>query len=175
MCPQTRQIDQCLIKFTVTMRSYCLKLSDRDEGPFSEEQVSQLFADGRADRNTPCRLGNDGTWKTIDDYLPMLKYGTQLPNPTSPVVRSEDPSVYGVRSAAAPPALPQTKGLVDARVSVVDFDLPFGSILKLMFTWMAAAFVVVCCFIPALIFLVFVVMAIFGSLLGGMFSALRHP
>lgn len=61
------------------------------------------------------------------------------------------------------------------RVSVVDFDLPFGSILKLMFKWMAAAFLVACCFVPVVMLLIFVVMTIFGSLLGHLFSALPRP
>ena len=57
----------------------------------------------------------------------------------------------------------------------MDIDLPFVSILKLMFKWMAAAFLVFCCFIPALVFLLFIVMAIFGSLLGHMFSGFQNP
>ena len=31
------------------MHSYSLRLSDRAEGPYSEAQVSQLFADGTVD------------------------------------------------------------------------------------------------------------------------------
>jgi hypothetical protein len=61
------------------MRSYFLKLSDREEGPYSDSQVAQMFADGRVNRYTPCRKVEDTAWKTIDDYLPTLKYGTQLP------------------------------------------------------------------------------------------------
>ena len=61
------------------MQSYSLRISDRAEGPYSETQISQLYADGRIDRHTPCRLATGGDWKTIDDFLPMLKYGTQLP------------------------------------------------------------------------------------------------
>ncbi len=156
------------------MKSYLLKLSDREEGPYPEEQVSQLFADGRVDRNTPCRVAPDGPWKTIDDILPMLKYGTQLPNPTpAPVVRSEEPPVYGAISI--PPRLPQGRVPADARVSIVDLDLPFGSILKLMFKWMGAALIVGLCFVPVFFLLFAIVMAIFGTLLGGLFSGLHHP
>ncbi len=155
------------------MKSYFLKLSDREAGPYPEEQVSQLFADGRIDRDTPCRVAPDGPWRTIDDVLPMLKYGTQLPNPTSSVVRSEEPAVYGYGSAA-PPRLPQDRSRAEMRVSVVDFDIPFGSILKLMFKWMAAGLLVSLCFIPVVMIVFFIIMAIFGSLLGGVFSGFPH-
>jgi hypothetical protein len=43
-----------------------------------------------------------------------------------------------------------------------------------MFKWMAAAFLVFCCFVPAIIVLLFVVMAIFGSLLGHLFSGFQR-
>ncbi len=162
------------------MQSYSLKLSDRTEGPYSEAQVSQLFADGRVDRHTPCRFATGGAWKTIDDFLPMLKYGTQLPAPTAPEppapsVRSEDPPPY----ASSPPLTSPLKIAPPVpesrRIALVDIDLPFVSILKLMFKWMAAAFLVFCCFIPAVIVLLFLVMAIFGSLLGHMFSGFQNP
>src|ERR671919_1795390 len=71
------------------MKSYLLRLFDREEGPYQETQIAQMFADGRIDRNTPCKPADHGEWKTIDDYLPMLKYGTQLPPPVS--VRSIPP------------------------------------------------------------------------------------
>ena len=103
----------------------------------------------------------------------MLKYGTQLPAPTPPVVRSEDSPPYGSRPP--PPPVPKGKVPADARVSVVDFDLPFGSILKLMFKWMAAAFLVLLCFVPLVMLVIFILMAIFGTLLGGLFSGLHHP
>jgi len=49
---------------------------------------------------------------------PMLKYKTQLPPPTE--------------IANAPP--PKSPPLWSSqRVSVVDFDIPFGSVLKIMF------------------------------------------
>lgn len=163
------------------MHSYFLKLSERAEGPYSEAQVSQLFADRQVDRNTPCRLAAGGDWKTIDDFLPMLKYGTQLPVPTNPEpsaprVSPEHSSVYGSSvPLAVPSAIPAQLPSESHRFTLVDIDLPFFSILKLMFKWMAAAFLVFCCFLPAVIFFVFVVMAIFGSLLGHMFSGFQNP
>lgn len=149
------------------MKSYLLKLSGREEGPYSESQIAQMFADQKVDRYTPCKPESGADWKTIDDYLPMLKYGTQLPAPTPP------PPV--------PPAIPQTAvpqvsaPALAQRISLVDIDLPFASILKLMFKWMAAAFIVGVCFIPAAIIVWLIMMALFAGLLGGALSSLHHP
>ena len=139
-------------------KSYLLKLSGREEGPYEESHVTQMFADGRIDRNTPCRPSEGGDWKTIDDYLPMLKYGTQLPPPT------EQPAV--------PPALPPF--LSSQRVSIVDFDIPFLSVLKIMFKWIAAAFIVFWCFLPAVIVVWLIAMTAFAGLISGAMSTLHH-
>src|SRR3954451_18355946 len=110
------------------MKSYLLNTTTGEQGPLTEEQIAQMFADRAVNRDTPCKVASGGDWKTIDDFMPMLKYGTQLPNPTAPaVVRSEDPAIY--RSSSTPPKLPKGKLPADARVSVVDLDLPFLSIL----------------------------------------------
>jgi len=87
------------------MKTYLIKFSNREEGPYDETQMAQMYADGRIDRNTPCKPVGDGDWKTIDDYLPMLKYGTQLPPPA--------------KVPAVPPTPPPVL-LSSQRVSVVD-------------------------------------------------------
>ena len=140
-------------------KSYLLKLSGREEGPYGEAQIAQMFADGRIDRNTPCKPTDRGDWKSVDDYLPMLKYGTQLPSPSE------------VRNM--PPELPPMS--VAQRVAVVDFDIPFWSVLKIMFKWMAAAFVVFCCFLPAIILVWLIIMGVFARLINGAMSSLHHP
>jgi GYF domain 2 len=132
------------------MKTYLVKFSNREEGPYAETQMAQMFADGRIDRNTPCKPANGGDWKTIDDYLPMLKYGTQLPSPS--------------RVVTPPPATPPPV-LFSQRVSVVDFDIPFWSVLKIMFKWMAAAFVVFCCFLPVIIVIWLILVALFAGIL----------
>ena len=141
------------------MKSFHLKIVDREEGPLSETQIAQMFADGRIDRNTPCKPADRGDWKTIDDYLPMLKYGTQLPPPV------EIPRV--------PPMPPPV--LLSQRVSVVDFDIPFWSVLKIMFKWTAAAFVVFCCFLPVIIVIWLILVAVFAGIINGVMSNLQHP
>jgi hypothetical protein len=141
------------------LRSFLLKIVDREEGPFTETEVAQSFADGRIDRNTPCKPADRGEWKTVDDYLPMLKYGTQLP----PAIKV--PPV----PPAPPPVISSSQ-----RVSVVDFDIPFGSVLKIMFKWMAAALVVFCCFLPVIFVLWLIVAAIFAALFNGVMSTFHH-
>jgi hypothetical protein len=144
------------------MKTYLVKLSDREEGPHDEAQMAQMFADGRIDRNTPCKPADGGDWKTIDDYLPMLKYGTQRPPPSTQV-------------PAVPPAPPPAWLSSSQRVSVVDFDIPFGSVLKIMFKWMAAGFVVFCCFLPVIFVIWLILAGAFAALFNGMMSSLHHP
>ncbi len=131
------------MKFPIPQKSYFLTLSGREEGPYSDAQVAQMFADQWVDRATPCRLAAGNDWKTIDDYLPILKYGTQLPPATPQQVH--------------PPPIPSAT-FAAQRVAVVDFDIPLGSLLKIMFKWMAAAFVVFCCFIPAILLIWVIIM-----------------
>lgn len=88
----------------------------------------------------------------------MLKYGTQLPPPTP------KPSV-----AVAAPTIAYT------RVALVDLDIPFLSILKMMFKWMAAAFVVFCCFLPFALAAWFIIFAAIASFFGHVVSPPHQP
>ena len=145
------------------MKRYLIKLSNSEEGPYDEAQMAQMFADGRIDRNTPCKPSDHGEWRTVDDYLPMLKYGTQLPPATKPPV--------------VPPATPPpiSSPLSAQRVSVVDFDIPFGSVLKILFKWMVAALIVGLCLMPVIFVLWLIVAAIFAALFSGAMSTFHHP
>ena len=143
------------------MRSFHLKIADHEEGPYAEAQIAQMFADRRIDRNTSCKRAEGGDWKTVDDYLPMLKYGTQLPSPSQ--ARSMSPQ---------PPPVPP---LTAQRISIVDFDIPFLSVLKIMFKWMAAAFIVGCCFLPVIFAIWLIVASLFAALISGAMSSLHHP
>jgi hypothetical protein len=142
------------------VKSFHLKIADREEGPCTETEVAQMFANGRIDRNTPCKPVDRGEWKTVDDYLPMLKYGTQLP-PAAKI--------------PVPPPPPPPDSSSSQRVSVIDFDIPFGSVLKIMFKWMAAALVVFCCFLPVIFVLWLIMAAIFAALFSGVMSTFHHP
>jgi hypothetical protein len=142
------------------VRSFLLKIADREEGPYGEAQIAQMFADRRIDRNTSCKPAMGGEWKSVDDYLPMLKYGTSLPAAT--------------KMPAVPP-IPPPVLLSSQRVAVVDFDIPFGSVLKIMFKWMAAGLVVFCCFLPVIFVLWLIVAAVFAALFSGAMSTFHHP
>ena len=155
-------------------RTFRIRLGSREEGPLTEEQVAQLFADRQVNRDTPCRLADGREWRTVDDLLPILKYGTQLPSPTeSAVVRSEDPAIYRY-SSQNPPPVTASKPKPDFRVSLIDIDLPFFSIVKLLFKWAAAGALVTFCFIPAFILFWIVLVAIF-AVLGGIFAGFPRP
>ena len=145
------------------MKTYLIKLSNTEEGPYDEAQVAQMFANGRVDRNTPCKPADRGEWKSIDDYLPMLKYGTQLPPATSKV-----------------PALPPTPPPVllsqlSQRISIVDLDIPFWSVLKIVFKWMAAVLIVGLCLMPVVILIWLIIMTVFAGLISGAMSTFHHP
>jgi hypothetical protein len=80
-----------------------------------------------------------------------------------------------VKIRSVPPKPPATPMLLAQRVAVVDFDIPFWSVLKIMFKWMAAAFVVFCCFLPAIILVWLIIMGVFAGLINGVMSSLHHP
>ena len=143
------------------MKRFLIKRAGREEGPFYEAQIAQMLADQRINRSTPCKPEAGGDWRTVDDYLPMLKYGTQLPPPTaSPVGASLSPSPL---SSA------------DRRVAIVDVDVPFTSVLKMLFKGAGAALIVGVCMMPVVIILWVVFMLIFAGLLGGFVSGLPQP
>lgn len=144
------------------MKSFQLKISGREQGPFSEIDVAQMFADGQIDKHTPCRPSDRGDWKSVDDYLPTLKYGTQLPPPTPKATGIVTANQSSVASSLSQP------------VAVVDFNMPFKSILNLMFKWMAAGFIVLCCFLPVIFIFWFVIAIVFAGLISGLAHLPRH-
>ena len=146
------------------MKSYFLKTTTGEQGPLTEEQIAQLFADGTVNRDTPCKVASSDDWKTIDDFMPMLKYGTQLPNPTAPAVRSEDPPGYGSGLPTTPKAPPLP---ADARVKIVDVDVPFSSVFMLVLKAMIASTIIGFC----LFFLYLLVAVLF---LGGLLTHFRQ-
>ena len=141
------------------MKSYFLKLGGRQEGPYSETQIAQMFADRRVDRSAPCKTDHLGDWRTVDEYLPMLKYGTELP------AASPSSSVF----ITSPPSLPGTN------VAITDVNVPFSSVLRMMFKVFAASLIVVACIAPVVIMLWFIVFAIIAALVGHAISLLHNP
>jgi hypothetical protein len=150
------------------VKTYLVKISDREEGPYDETQMAQMFADKRIDRNTPCKPGDRGDWKTVDDYLPVLKYGTQLP-PPSPIVAAT------AVATAAPTPPPVLLSQLSQRISIVDLDIPFWSVLKIMFKWVAAGLIVGLCLMPVIFILWLIVASVFAALLSGAMSSFHHP
>jgi|SRR5207248_1872631 len=141
------------------MKSYFLQLGGRQEGPYSETQIAQMFADGRVNRSTPCKTDHMGDWRTVDEYLPMLKYGTELP------AASPRSNVF----ATSPPALRGTN------VAITDINVPFSSVLRMMFKVFAAWLIVTVCFVPIIAVLWFIVFAIIAALVGHSISLPHNP
>jgi hypothetical protein len=116
------------------MKHYFVQLRGREEGPYTDEQVAQMFADGRVNQHTPCKTEALADWRTIDDFLPTLKYGSERPAGTVPT-----PAVSGL------------PGTVGGAVKIADVDVPFASILKMMFKVYAALLIVTLCFVPVIL------------------------
>ncbi|MBA2586342.1 MAG: DUF4339 domain-containing protein [Chthoniobacterales bacterium] len=126
------------------MKSYLVKLSGREEGPYSDAQITQMFANREVDRDTPCRRDGARDWRTVDEYFPTLKYGTEQPN----VVPATSP-----RALVVAPALPLTQ------VKIADVDVPFPSVLKMAFKIAGAWVIVGVCFVPIFVILWFLLFA----------------
>ena len=148
------------------MKSYFIRVSGREDGPFSDTQIAQMFADQQVNRSTPCKPESGGDWRTIDDYLPTLKYGTQLPSPTAEPSRISAPSRTGVSF---------NRPLQGQAVAIVDVDIPFWSVVKILFKWMGASLLVSICLLPVFFMLWLLAMLLFAGLLGGVLSGLPKP
>ena len=143
------------------MKRFLIRLAGREEGPFSDAQIAQMFADRRVDRSTACKPEHGGEWRTIDDYLPTLKYGTQLPAPTRNLV------------AATLPVGRPSGG--EGRVAIIDVDVPFTSVLKILFKWAGAALIVGLCMMPVIMVLWILFVVLFAGVVGGLMSGLPRP
>lgn len=91
----------------------------------------------------------------MDDYLPTLKYGTQLPAPSR-----------GLSSSTLP--------VGRTAVTITDVNIPFGSVLKMAFKIFGAWLIVGVCFAPIAIIIWFVILAGIMSFFGHAFSG-SHP
>ena len=118
-----------------------------------------MFADRRVGRSTPCKTDQMSDWRTIDEYLPMLKYGTELP------AASPKRNFF----TTSPPALPGTN------VGITDVNVPFSSVLKMTFKVFAAWLIVIVCFVPVIAVLLFIVFAIIAALVGHSISLPPNP
>ena len=118
-----------------------------------------MFADRRVGRSTPCKTDQMSDWRTIDEYLPMLKYGTELP------AASPSSSVF----TTSPPALPGTN------VAITDVNVPFSSVMRMTFKIFAAWLIVIVCFVPVIMVLWFIVFAIIAAFVGHSISLPHKP
>lgn len=104
-------------------------------------------------RSTPCKPELGGDWRTVDDYMPTLKYGTQLPPAT--------PSTELIKVGSGP---------AGGNVKIIDIDVPFASILKTAFKILGAWLIVGVCVAPVAIIIWIVIVASIANFLGHVFS-----
>lgn len=58
------------------MTEYDVIVEGRTSLGLSEDEVALLFSTGRIDRHSSCRVSGSTAWRTVDDLLPLLKWGS---------------------------------------------------------------------------------------------------
>jgi hypothetical protein len=134
------------------MKSYWLQLGDCEEGPFSSDQVTQFFEDRRINQHTPCKTDRLAEWRTVDEYLPTLKYGSELPMPSTAAV--------GPMTTTPPlPVSISSQRQAGTPVVITDVNVPFSSVLRMTFKTMLAGMIVGLCIVPIVLLLWFLFLA----------------
>lgn len=144
------------------------------EGPYEEQDVRELVYEGTYRDSDPAIRDGQPDWTTLGQVLRRQPSAPAEPPPAplaepAPAAAAEPPAIP---TAEAPPAeLPPPGAPVPDRpvqVAVVDFQMPFGSMVILMVKWVLAS-------IPALLILCLLA-AIFWTMLFALIAAgpLRH-
>ena len=123
------------------------------EGPYEEQDVRELIYEGTyGDADPAIRDGQFG-WSTVGQILgrPMPSNEStpaELSEPSPPEVPPGEPiPVAAVTEPQPPPVpVPMPEPVAPAPVTIVDFQMPFGSMVIFMVKWVIAA-------IPALLIL----------------------
>jgi len=144
------------------------------EGPYEEQDIRELIYEGTyGDADAAIRDGQFD-WSTLGQIL------NRQPPPAEPAYLAEEPALSPPdASPELPPAedLPGPEALADfpppaepappLQVSVVDFQMPFGSMIVFMLKWMVASI--------AALFILGAIAAIFwGACIALITVILRH-
>jgi hypothetical protein len=122
------------------------------EGPYDEDDVRELIYEGTYTDNDPAIRDGQYDWSTIGNVLepmsadlpPIAESRPDLDFPDEEIAPEAPIIAEPVASAPPPPALPPPPFTPPPpmRVTVTGVDMPFGSMVTLLFKWAAASFVV---------------------------------
>jgi len=154
------------------MAIWVLKDGNR-EGPYEDGDLRELMYEGTYSDTDAAMRDGDPAQRTLGEILghrPSQASQQPVPPPLPP----ESVPVSAVPAIAAPPALPPPVLPLSPPpvmpVSVVDFQMPFGSMVIFMIKWALAS-------IPAML-IIATIFAIFWTIViaatGGVFSALSR-
>ena len=162
------------------MAIWVIKYGQR-EGPYEEQDVRELLYEGTYTDADPAIRDGETDWTTIGQMLrrvpptpPPPLHPDTLPasgaEPTltpPPLLPTEPPPMPGGGPNTPPPLPPRIPRHRPAPVAVVDFDMPFGSMVVFLVKWALAA-------IPAM-FIVGTIATVFWLIFLALISAvLRH-
>ncbi len=122
------------------------------EGPYEEQDVRELVYEGTYQETDPAIRDGQYDWTTLGLLLAReraaataAEAGSSMP-PAAETAAVERPRIPATAAPAPAPVPNMPPSPPTIQVSVVDFDMPFGSMVMLMVKWAIAA-------IPALVVL----------------------
>ena len=157
------------------------------EGPYQEQDVRELVYEGTYNDSDPAIRDGQFDWSTLGQVLGRQPSVADIPLPspeqpaTPPALAPEPPPFPVTPSVESPPSPtaetpipPELPSLAPqlappsrpVQVAVVDFEMPFGSMVILMVKWVLAA-------IPAL-FILAAIAAIFWTLFFAVIASAFH-
>ena len=141
------------------------------EGPYEEEDLRELVYEGTYTDSLPAIRDGELDWTTLGQILGRQP-ASAPPSPSSdpeppPVIPPEPPPIPADASPAESELRISAASPPPVQVAVVDFEMPFGSMVMMMVKWVLAS-------IPALL-LLGAIAAIFWITFFALISAiLRH-
>ncbi len=143
------------------MAIWVLKEGQR-EGPYEERDVRELMYEGTYTDSDAAIRDGQFDWTTLGQVLERA--------PAAPEEAGAEEPATSQEATPEPPPIPEMPEAVPRppeRVAVVDFQMPFGSMVVFMVKWVIAA-------IPALLILGIVAAIFWGVFLALVASLLRH-
>jgi hypothetical protein len=74
------------------MKRFDLQVHGQVRPSVDESEVMELFSHETINRDTPCRITGETKWRTCDELLPSMKYGSKVPPSQGPRIEASDGS-----------------------------------------------------------------------------------